>query len=71
MELTVFPRVGRVTASEAARYLMKESTEIDFLRLVGGANESGEAGESSSGLFVVGVAFKSEKIDESAVMKVS
>lgn len=71
VELTVFPRAGRVRESEADIHLMKESTEIDFLRLAGGANVYGAAGATSSGLAVVGVAFKSEKSEELAVMKVS
>ena len=52
--------------------MAKESTEIDFLRTCMGGNDSGETGETSSGLaMVVGVAAKSEKLEESAVMKVS
>ena len=46
---------------------------MDFLRLGGGMGiyETGDAGESSSGLFVVRVAFESENEEDSAVMKVS
>lgn len=50
---------------------MKESTEMDFLRAGGAARESGEDGERSSGLLVIGVILGSEEREESAVMKVS
>ena len=69
--LTVFPRLGRVAASGSCLWLMKESTEMDFLRLGAGTRESGEVGERSSGLLLTGVVFKSDEMDESAVMKVS
>ena len=68
---TVFPRTVRVTESEGGLCLVKESTESDFLRAGRGFNDSGETGEASSVLAVVGVAFISEKLKESAVMKVS
>ena len=71
VELTVFPRTGRVAESEGLRNLMNESTEIDFLRLAGAVNVNGAAGKGSSGLFVVGVAVECKAMEESAVMKVS
>lgn len=69
--LTVFPRLGRVAVSGSCLWLMKESTEMDFLRLDGCTRGTGEDGERSSGLLDIGVIFKSEEMDESAVMKVS
>lgn len=69
--LMVFPRLGRVAVSEICLWLMNESTDIDFLRVDGGARESGEDGEERSGLSDTGVIFSSEEMDESAVMKVS
>ena len=47
-DAVVFPLLGRVVELDKWRYLMKESTDIDFLRLVGGASSCADEGGSTS-----------------------